>query len=70
MNNPVYNGDSYSKSELARAYKISKETLSNWLYELRVDTGAKKILAPKVIRALIEKKGEPNWENLGIKKAP
>ena len=54
---------------MARAYRVSSEKLNDWLEELKIDTKGKKILSPKIIRALIEEQGEPNWENLKTKKA-
>lgn len=59
-----YNGESFTKGEMAEAYCITRNVLQDWLDNLNIERGKEQYLAPKVIRILIEIKGEPNWNKI------
>lgn len=54
---------SYTKSQLATAYRVPYKVFKRWLDELSevIKPSRSKFLSPKDVTELVKEKGEPDW---------
>lgn len=57
----TYNGEPFTKGQLANAYRVSYRTFFRWMKKLGVGQNKQQYLVPEDIWTILKEKGNPHW---------